>query len=414
MGQALAWARTPIGRAFAMAVVTTAATGFAMAAQGNIVSNYFEHNLGLSGPEFGYITAIREIPGFLLIFLTAIFYRLSLPRLTAGALVLLAVGYGLFGFSNSMWSVAPWVIISSMGYHTWLQTQHALGLSLVAENRSGSILGRLAAVNSGGALLAMLVIFVTFQTGALNFYSAFVLCGLLALIGAVAIYNFPHLHNGKVIGKAARREPIVLRREYRYYYLLNLLDGGRQQIFFSFGLWVLVHRYALDVPAISGVLVTVTALSMVAGPWLGRMIDLHGERRMLAFVNIGYVVALIGYATVDNVFAAIGCYVIYSFIFPLSSIGASTYLRKVAPPEDVAPSLAMGITMQHAAAIVVPVATGIVLNFVGYQLPFLVASIFASLTFFVTRRLSSETQRSERRIAQEAETAVGARPATGD
>jgi predicted MFS family arabinose efflux permease len=94
--------------------------------------------------------------------------------------------------------------------------------------------------------------------------------------------------------------------------------------------------------------------------------------------------------------------VIYSFIFPLSAIGASTYLRKVAPSEDVAPSLAMGITMQHAAAIVVPIATGFVLNFVGYQMPFLVASGFACLTFLVTRRLSPETQKSERRRAQEA------------
>jgi len=82
------WLRNPVRRGLLMIVVATATAGFAMAAQGNIVTNYFEHDLGLNGPEFGYITAIREIPGFLLIFLTALFYRVSLPRLTAGALVL--------------------------------------------------------------------------------------------------------------------------------------------------------------------------------------------------------------------------------------------------------------------------------------------------------------------------------------
>src|SRR6478609_10179288 len=81
-------------RAFVLLAVATFCTGFAMAGNQNIVSNYFEDVLGLSGPQFGYITAIREIPGFLLIFLTALFYRVSLPRLTAGALCLLAVGYG--------------------------------------------------------------------------------------------------------------------------------------------------------------------------------------------------------------------------------------------------------------------------------------------------------------------------------
>ena len=79
MDQALTWLRTPVGRGFALIALTTACTGFAMAAHQNIVSNYFEQLLHLNGPQFGYITAIREIPGFLLIFLTAIFYRLSLP-----------------------------------------------------------------------------------------------------------------------------------------------------------------------------------------------------------------------------------------------------------------------------------------------------------------------------------------------
>src|SRR5262245_51710308 len=107
------WPQTAAGRGLLMIAVATAAAGFAMAAQQNIVANYFEHELGLSGPEFGYITAIREIPGFLLIFLTAMLFRLPLPRLTAIALTLLSVGYGLFGWSNSLWTVAPWVVLSS-------------------------------------------------------------------------------------------------------------------------------------------------------------------------------------------------------------------------------------------------------------------------------------------------------------
>src|ERR1700709_355252 len=110
--------------------------GFALNAQQNVVTNYFEDVLHLQGPQFGYITAIREIPGFLLIFLTALFYRVSLQRVTAGALILLAVCFALFGLSNTFWSVAPWVIISSMGYHTVLQTQYSLGLNLTSEGKS--------------------------------------------------------------------------------------------------------------------------------------------------------------------------------------------------------------------------------------------------------------------------------------
>lgn len=397
------WLRTPVGHGFALATVATLATGFAMSAQQNVVANYFEDEIGLAGPQFGYITAIREVPGFLLIFLTALFYRLSLPRLTASALVLLALGYGFFGVSNSFWTVAPWVVISSMGYHTWLQTQYALGMSLTVESKSGSVLGRLTAINSAGTLAAMLVVLAGFHFGWLSYRSTFVLCGVLALVAAVAIFYFPHLQNGEVQVRAAQRDRIVLRRDYRYYYVLSLLDGGRQQIFFSFGLWVLVHHFGLDVPVISAILLLATTLGMLSASWVGRMLDQYGERRMLALVNVAYVVALAGYALVDNVTVVAACYVVYMLVFPLSAMGAATYLRKVAPMDEVAPSLAMGLTLQHAAAIAVPVATGYVLNYVGYRLPFLIAGLFACLTFAVTRHLAPETQKSERRVREEAE-----------
>jgi predicted MFS family arabinose efflux permease len=393
--------RTPAGRGFVLLAIMAACFGMAMSAQENIVTNYFEDVLGLEGPQFGYITAIREVPGFLLIFLTAIFYRLSLQRLTALALVLLTVGYVFFGLSNSFWTVAPWVIISSMGYHTVLQTQYALGMSLTTEQRSGRILGQMNAINNGGAMLAMVMVLITFHYDLLSFRGTFVIAGLLAFVAAMAIFKFPSLHDGKVQEVTPRRDPFVLRDSYRFYYYLSLLDGARQQIFFSFGLWVLVHEYGMSVPEISALLIVVRGGAMFASPWIGRMVDQHGERQMLSIVNVAYLLALGGYALVGNVYVAAACYVVYSFIMPLSSIGAATYLRKVAVGREIAPSLAMGVTLQHTAAIVVPVTTGFILNYVGFQVPFMIACVFAIMAFFVTQRLDPTTQKSPARIAED-------------
>ena len=393
-------------RGFAILAVMTATFGLAMSLSQTITTNFFADVLGLAGPQFGYITAIREVPGFLLIFLTALFYRLSLPRLTALALVVLAAGYGLFTFSSSFWTVAPWVVISSMGYHTVLQTQYALGLSLTTETKSGSILGRLTAINYAGALVAMTLTLVAFNFDWISFRGAFLVASGAALAAAAAVFGFPNLRDGVAQERAARREPIVLRRDYRFYYYLSILDGARMQIFFSFGLWVLVNEYGLDVPKISALLIAVTLLAMVSSPWVGRMVDLHGERRMLSLINVGYVVALAGYALVPNAAVAVVCYLLYTLIMPLSSIGAATYLRKVAVADEIAPSLAMGLTLQHAAAIVVPVTTGVILNYVGFQIPFLIAAVFASCTFLVTRRLDPANQKSPARLAQEREEAL--------
>jgi predicted MFS family arabinose efflux permease len=86
----------------------------------------------------------------------------------------------------------------------------------------------------------------------------------------------------------------------------------------------------------------------------------------------------------------------------LAAMGATVYLRKIAPSNEIAPSLAMGLTMQHAAAVVVPIVTGFILNYVGYQIPFLVASGFAVVTIFVTRMLNPSAQRTPEKLAEEA------------
>ncbi len=389
-------------RGFIMLLVATLAVGMAMAIQQNIVTNYFADELGLKGSQFGYITAIREIPGFLLIFVTALFYRLSLPKLTALAFVVLAIGYAFFGLSVSMWTVAPWVILSSMGYHTIHQTKFALGMSMTSENRSGRILGAFTALNNVGALVAMVFVMLIFYFDLLSYRPMFVIAGAIALVGAFAIYRFPNLRDGEEEEVVAERPKMVYRKPYRYYYYLNLLDGGRQQIFFSFGLFVLVEAYGMSVAEISALLIGVRLIGIFTSSWIGGMIDRHGERSMLGFVNFGYIFALAGYALVSNVYLAAACYLLYSFIMPLSGMGSATYLRKVAVRDEIAPSLAMGVTLQHAAAIVVPISAGVILNFAGYQVTFLIACVFASFTILVTRRLDPATQRSQSRIEEDA------------
>lgn len=390
-----------VRRGFILLTIMMAFFSMAMAYQQNIVTNYYEDILHLTGPEFGYITAIREVPGFLLIGVAALFYKMSLPKLTALALLAQAVGYLFFGASNSFWTVTPWVIISSMGYHTVMQTEYALGMSLTEEKKAGSILGKLTSIGSFGSLAAMAVVLVTFHYKILSYRPSFVVAGGLALVAAAAIFTFPNLHNGREQKYLPTRAPIVFKKPYRLYYYLCLFDGARAQIFFSFGLWVLVNRYDMTVPQISVLLIAVEAVRMVSSTWIGRKIDQLGEKQMLIVMNVAYIVALAGYALGADIAIAIACYAIYSLISGFSAVGEATYIRKIASSRDVAPSLAMGVTLRHAAAIVVPVATGFILNFVGYQIPFLVACVFAAIAIVVARQLNPLEQRTPEKIAED-------------
>ncbi len=129
------------------------------------------------------------------------------------------------------------------------------------------------------------------------------------------------------------------------------------------------------------------------------MLDRWGERRMLSVINIAFIVALAGYALANNVVLACFFYCIYALIAPVAYMGGSTYLRRICAPQDLAPSLAMGLTIAHATAIVVPVVTGFILNYVGYQIPFYAACGVAVIAFFVTLRLDPASQRCPARVA---------------
>jgi MFS family permease len=375
------------------------AFGLSMNTSSAVITNYFADVLHFTGPQFGYITAIREVPGFLLVFVTALLYRTSQQRLTALALVVLGIGIAGYAVATSFWTVIPWVVLGSLGFHTVLQTQVSLGMSLSEERHSGRILGNMAGILQAGALVGTAAVLLLFLKWPDLYHEVYVACGLIALLGAAAIVGFPHLHEGKAIEAQMPRQPVVFRRGYRYYYVLNLLDGARQQLFFSFGLWVLVSHFGMGVSAVSLVVIVSTVVAMVFSPWAGRMVDRHGERRTLSAINVAYIVALGGYALMTDVWAACAFYVVYSFIAPFSAIGAATYLRKIAVPQDIAPSLAMGVTLLHATAIVVPVAAGVILNYVGYQVPFFIGCGFALTAAVVTLGLDPVKQRSAARVA---------------
>jgi predicted MFS family arabinose efflux permease len=391
--------RTPAGRGFIMIAIMSAAFGFAGSAHSNIVTNYFNDILHMSEPQFGYITALRETGGLVLILVMALCYRVSLQKLTAAALVVLAAGYALFSLADGFGSVVPWVLVTSLGMHTVLQTQTSLAMSLTTMDRTGNVLGRLGAIGQVGNMAALAMVFLLFRFHWLSYRPIFVILGGVALLAALAVLPFPHLHEGQLRKVAPERQRLVWNRHYHLYYWISMLDGARQQVFFSFGLMVLVKNFGLDVQHISIVMFAIGFTCIVTTPRLGRAIDRYGERRALSLVNIAYIVALVGYALANNVYMACVFYCVYAIIGPVSYIGGSTYLRKICDPKDLAPSLAMGQALTHVTAVAVPVAAGFVLNYVGYRVPFFAACGVAVIAFFVTLRLDPAKQKCPARIA---------------
>lgn len=61
-------------------------------------------------------------------------------------------------------------------------------------------------------------------------------------------------------------------------------------------------------------------------------------------------------------------YIIDAILFNFS-IAIRTYFHKIADPQDIAPSTAVGVTINHAAAVFLP-ALGGILWMIDYRIPF--------------------------------------------
>jgi hypothetical protein len=67
-------------------------------------------------------------------------------------------------------------------------------------------------------------------------------------------------------------------------------------------------------------------------------------------------------------------------------------LKKVCRREDLAPSLAMGVSLAHLTAVIVPIFGAALWDTLGYQFPFLFGTVFIFGSLYVTQKLDPAKQ----------------------
>ncbi len=365
-----------------------------------IQPNFFRDVLGMNGAQNGYLIAIRELPGFLLIFVAAFLLKLGLSRATSISLLIMGIGYCLFAFAGSFWQLIIPTLIASIGFHSWLQLQPALGLSLTRRGNEGTLLGRINGIGFLGSLIGLVGVFALLTwiertKGPLEEYQEPYLRGLFfvvllsGVLGAILIFKFPVSANDKAAAAAAPR--IVWRKEYYLYYALSFLDGSRQQIYFAFAPFVLVEEFGVDARTMTVLLIVSALVSWRAGPIIGKLDDRIGEKRFLTIAYCAHFVVFLGFALTNNVWLLYAFYLGYQFLF-LFSVGTTTYLKKIARREDIAPTLAMGVSLAHLTAVIVPIIGAALWSRLGYQFPFLFGTVFVIISLILTQRIDPERQ----------------------
>jgi MFS family permease len=150
---------------------------------------------------------------------------------------------------------------------------------------------------------------------------------------------------------------MVLRRRYWLYYALTFMSGARRQIFIVFAGFLMVEKFGYEVGDIALLFLLNAALNIWLAPRIGRLIGRIGERKALIFEYLGLIGVFTAYAFVENATVAAGLYVVDHLFFALA-IAIKTYFQKIADPRDIAATAGVGFTINHIAAVAIPVAFG--------------------------------------------------------
>jgi hypothetical protein len=123
-------------------------------------------------------------------------------------------------------------------------------------------------------------------------------------------------------------------------------------------------------------------------PLIGKAIIRFGERKVLSLEYTGLILVFLSYATVDSRWVVALLYVLDHIFFNFS-IAIQTYFQKVGDPADIAPSMAVGFTINHIAAVVLPAAGG-VLWMVDYRIPFVAGAGMALVSLLLVQRIRTD------------------------
>ena len=90
---------------------------------------------------------------------------------------------------------------------------------------------------------------------------------------------------------------------------------------------------------------------------VGKLIVKFGERAALVFEYVGLIWVFVAYAFVESAAFAAGLYVIDHMFFAFS-IAIKTYFQKIGDPKDIESTESVAFTINHIAAVVIPVTFG--------------------------------------------------------
>jgi hypothetical protein len=353
-------------------IMLTIASAVGLQAWLTLFNNFAVEVAGLEGKHVGIIQSVREIPGFLALLAIYVMLIIKEHRLSAFSILLLGIGLGATGVLPTFRGLMIATLISSFGFHYYETTNQSLTLQYFNTRQAPWVFGRqysiAAASNIGIGLFIYLISFFA------NYSQIYMIIGIF--IVGVAAWGF--FQNPEQADLVPQRKKMILRKNYWLFYFLTFMAGARRQIFMAFAVFLLVKRFEYSVQEVTILFVANNVIRYYLGPLIGKSIVRFGERKVLSLEYASLIIVFLAYAFVDSRVLVALLYILDHIFFGFA-MAIQTYFQKVANPRDIAPSMAVGFTINHIAAVVLP-ALGGFLWMLDYRIPFIAGACMSAVS----------------------------------
>lgn len=319
-----------------------------------LLNNFTIEEAGFTGREIGILQSLREVPGFLAFAVVVLLLFMKEQKLAIISLFLLGFGVAITGYFPSVIGLYVTTVIMSIGFHYLETVNQSLTLQWLPKDKSAEFMGKALAVKGFAAILSFGGIWLMFEFLAIPYKWVYLIFGGLGILIALFAFSvFPRFE-----GHVEQHKKMILRSRYWLFYSLTFLSGARRQIFVVFAGFLMVEKFGYSVSQIALLYLINHFFNLFFAPAIGRLIQKIGERRALTIEYVGLILVFVGYGFVENGYVAAFLYVVDHLFFALA-IAIKTYFQKIADERDIASTAGVSFTINHIAAVILPVALGL-------------------------------------------------------
>ncbi len=377
-------------------------TGLALSLSFQVFGPYFKEVYNVDAIQRGMIEFPRELPGVISVLLVAGLSFLGDFKLSIIAQLFCVIGIMFLGIVTPVFEVMlVFLFINSLGFHLFGTMRQSIGLAIAGNENIGRTIGRFNGLYTAFTMVGSGIAYIGFKVGFFDFSNdiklPFVISAFLFLISiALLIY----LSKLITLPKTKKRMNFVFRKEYKLYYSLVILFGVQEQIMLVYGPWVLIELLSKGADTISIIAFVGSFIGMFFIPYIGKITDKYGLRKVLfvdafsfVFVYVSYGLLVTGFVTGKLPLTGLPVLLAYSLVIvdkmsTQMGMVRTVYLKSILVEEsDITPTLSLGMSMDHVVSIIAAVAGGVVWVTMGPQYIFYVAALVSLFNIYIASRI---------------------------